>query len=134
MKIGIVSTIAGSPTTPLDAVVEEAQRRELQGFAFYVVPSIFSLDAIGMLTVVGRETERIELIPAGADMSNDSTATATPVDPNGQVFGDYIQPTDIDWYRIDLPARSVLVVDVDALRRGERARREPRSAPSRTTT
>lgn len=64
MKIGYVSAIAGLPTTTLDDIVAEVKRVEADGFAFYVVPSIFSLDAVGMLTVAGRETERIELIPA----------------------------------------------------------------------
>ena len=64
MKIGYVSAAAGRPETPLDHIVAEVQRVESQGFAFYIVPSIFSLDAIGMLTVAGRETETIELIPA----------------------------------------------------------------------
>ena len=64
MQIGYVSPIAGDAATTLDEIVAEAQRAEADGFAFYVVPSIFSLDAIGMLTVAGRETERIELIPA----------------------------------------------------------------------
>ena len=64
MKIGYVSAIAGQPTTTLDDIVAEVQMAEADGFAFYSVPAIFSLDAIGMLTVAGRETERIELVPA----------------------------------------------------------------------
>ena len=64
MQLGYVSPIAGNAATTLDDIVAEVQRAEADGFAFYVVPSIFSLDAIGMLTVAGRETERIELIPA----------------------------------------------------------------------
>ena len=64
MKIGYVSAIAGQPATTLDDIVAEVRGVESDGFAFYVVPSIFSLDAVGMLTVAGRETERIELIPA----------------------------------------------------------------------
>ena len=64
MRIGYVSAIAGSAKTRLDDVVAEAKRAEADGFAFYVVPSIFSLDAIGMLIAAARETSRIELIPA----------------------------------------------------------------------
>jgi F420-dependent oxidoreductase-like protein len=64
VRIGFVSAAAGRPETRLDDVVAEAARAEASGFAFYVVPSIFSLDAIGMLIAVGRETSRIELIPA----------------------------------------------------------------------
>jgi F420-dependent oxidoreductase-like protein len=64
MKIGYVSAAAGQPATTLDDIVAEVKRVEAEGFAFYVVPSIFSLDAVGMLTVAGRETETIELIPA----------------------------------------------------------------------
>lgn len=59
-----MSAIAGRPETRLDEIVAEARRAEADGFEFYVVPSIFSLDAIGMLVAVGRETRRIELIPA----------------------------------------------------------------------
>jgi F420-dependent oxidoreductase-like protein len=64
VKIGYVSAMAGAATTTLDDIAAEVKRVEAEGFAFYVVPSIFSLDAIGMLIVAGRETERIELIPA----------------------------------------------------------------------
>ncbi len=64
MRISRVSEIAGEAATRLDEVVGEAKRAESDGFASYVVPHIFGLDAVGMLTVVGRETERIELIPA----------------------------------------------------------------------
>ena len=64
MRIGFVSAIAALPTTTLDDVVAEARGVEADGFAFYSVPSIFSLDAIGMLTVVGIRTESIELVTA----------------------------------------------------------------------
>ena len=64
MRIGYVSAAAGQPTTTLVDIVAEAKRVESQGFAFYIVPSIFSLDAVGMLTVAGWETRSIELIPA----------------------------------------------------------------------
>lgn len=64
MRIGYVSAIAGQPTATLDDIVAEARRAEADGYAFYSVPSIFSHDAIGMLTVVGRETRAIELVTA----------------------------------------------------------------------
>jgi 5,10-methylenetetrahydromethanopterin reductase len=64
MRIGFVSAKAGAPATTLDEIVAETQSVEADGFAFYSVPAIFSLDAIGMLTVAGRETSRIELVPA----------------------------------------------------------------------
>jgi F420-dependent oxidoreductase-like protein len=64
MRIGYVSAAAGRAETRLDDIVADAVRVEAEGFAFYVVPSIFSLDAIGMLIAVGRETSRIELVPA----------------------------------------------------------------------
>jgi F420-dependent oxidoreductase-like protein len=64
MRIGYVSAIAGMPTTTLDDIVAEVQRVEADGFAFYSVPAIFSLDAIAMLTIAGRETSAIELVTA----------------------------------------------------------------------
>lgn len=64
MRIGFVSAAAGLPTTTLDEIVAEVKSVEADGFAFYSVPSIFSLDAVGMLTVAGRESESIELVTA----------------------------------------------------------------------
>ena len=61
MKIGIGSVVIGNPATTLDDVVNEAKSAEADGFAFYSLPNIFGLDAISALTVVGRETKRIEL-------------------------------------------------------------------------
>jgi alkanesulfonate monooxygenase SsuD/methylene tetrahydromethanopterin reductase-like flavin-dependent oxidoreductase (luciferase family) len=61
MRIGVVSTVPGNPNAGLDELVAEAKAAEARGFAFLSVPNIFGLDAIGALTVVGRETERIEL-------------------------------------------------------------------------
>ncbi len=61
MRIGLVSRVAGSPHTTLDDVVNEVKAAEEQGFAFHSQPNIFGLDAIGALTVAGRETRRIEL-------------------------------------------------------------------------
>jgi 5,10-methylenetetrahydromethanopterin reductase len=61
MRIGVVSRIAGSPSTTLDDLVAEVKGAEAEGFAFYSLPNIFGLDAIGALTVAGRETDHIEL-------------------------------------------------------------------------
>ena len=54
----------GQPRHPPRGGGGRGEAGGIGGFAFYVVPSIFSLDAVGMLTVAGWETERIELIPA----------------------------------------------------------------------
>ena len=61
MRIGIVSQRVANPATTLDDLVEEARTAEAQGFAFLSLPNIFGHDAIGALSVVGRETQRIEL-------------------------------------------------------------------------
>jgi 5,10-methylenetetrahydromethanopterin reductase len=61
MKIGITSRLVGNPAATLDDLVGEVQQAERDGFAFYSLPNIFGPDAIGALTVAGRETTRIEL-------------------------------------------------------------------------
>jgi F420-dependent oxidoreductase-like protein len=61
VRIGIVSQRVANPATTLDDLVEEARTAEAQGFAFLSLPNIFGHDAIGALTVVGRETRTIEL-------------------------------------------------------------------------
>jgi F420-dependent oxidoreductase-like protein len=48
----------------LDALVAEARTAEAEGFHSLALPNIFGLDAIGALTVAGRETQRIELMTA----------------------------------------------------------------------
>ena len=58
MRIGAGS---GSVGGSLDALVQEAKTRESQGFSSLSVPNIFGHDAIGAISVAGRETERIEL-------------------------------------------------------------------------
>jgi hypothetical protein len=58
MRVGFVSAAAGAPTTTLDEIVVETQRVETDGFAFYSVPAIFSLDPIGMLAVSHRVYSR----------------------------------------------------------------------------
>ena len=63
MRIGWNSgAVAGAKT--LQTLVDEAKTAESQGFAFYSLANIFSYDAIGALTVIGRETERIETLTA----------------------------------------------------------------------
>jgi F420-dependent oxidoreductase-like protein len=61
VRIGIVSQRVANPATTLDDLVDEARTAESQGFAFLSLPNIFGHDAIGALTVVGRETRSIEL-------------------------------------------------------------------------
>jgi F420-dependent oxidoreductase-like protein len=61
VRIGIVSQRVANPATTLDDLVDEARTAEAQGFAFLSLPNIFGHDAIGALTVVGRETRSIEL-------------------------------------------------------------------------
>ena len=61
MRIGLVSQRVANPATTLDDLVDEARTAEEQGFAFLSLPNIFGHDAIGALSVVGRETRRIEL-------------------------------------------------------------------------
>jgi len=46
---------------PIDDVVAEARAAEDDGFASFVLPQIFGLDAMGVLAVVGREVPRIGL-------------------------------------------------------------------------
>jgi 5,10-methylenetetrahydromethanopterin reductase len=45
----------------LDALVEQARGLEDRGFSTAWVPHVFGLDAIAASTVIGRETERIEI-------------------------------------------------------------------------
>lgn len=59
MNIGIFG--GESATASIDGVVESVRTAESQGFATYWVPQIFGYDALTLLAVVGRETERIEL-------------------------------------------------------------------------
>jgi len=61
MRIGLVSTVFADPAATLDDLVAEAQRSEQEGFRFLSLPNIFGLDAIGALTIAGRETSTIEL-------------------------------------------------------------------------
>jgi F420-dependent oxidoreductase-like protein len=51
---------AVSPNGTLGDFIDDAKQAEADGFAFFSVPNIFGHDAIGAITVAGRETERIE--------------------------------------------------------------------------
>ena len=51
-------TTVGGET--LDEFVNQVKRAEADGFAFVSAANIFGHDAVGALTVAGRETERIE--------------------------------------------------------------------------
>jgi len=59
MKIGIFGGDTGGRT--IDDVVAEARAAEADGFSSYALPQIFALDAMAVLTIVGREVPRIEL-------------------------------------------------------------------------
>jgi len=60
MRIGIMHGADG-PDGDLDNLVRTAQRIESLGFSTLWVPNIFSWDAITLLAILGRETQRIEL-------------------------------------------------------------------------
>ncbi len=57
MRIGVM--IGGR--LDLDGLVARTQELEAQGFDSVWMPNVFGLDAMGAFTVIGRETERIEL-------------------------------------------------------------------------
>jgi 5,10-methylenetetrahydromethanopterin reductase len=59
MRIGIFGGDTAGRT--IDDVVADAKIAEAAGFASYVIPQIFALDAMGVLTVAGREVPRLEL-------------------------------------------------------------------------
>lgn len=61
MRIGLTSVSTANPNATLDDAVAESQAAEAEGFAFLSFPHIFGLDALGTITVAGRETRRIEL-------------------------------------------------------------------------
>ena len=58
MNIGIFGS---NNDSTVDGVVAEAAQAELDGFASYWQSQIFGLDALSVLSVVGREVPRIEL-------------------------------------------------------------------------
>jgi len=59
MRIGIFGGDTTSRT--IDDVVDDARAAEADGFASYVLPQIFGLDAMGVLAIIGREVPRIQL-------------------------------------------------------------------------
>jgi 5,10-methylenetetrahydromethanopterin reductase len=61
MRIGLMHGATDGPAGGIDAIVEHAKRVESLGFATLWMPNIFSWDAITALSIVGRETSRIEL-------------------------------------------------------------------------
>ncbi len=60
MRIGIMYGADGSDGG-LDVIAETARRIESKGFSTLWMPNIFSWDAITALSIIGRETQRIEL-------------------------------------------------------------------------
>lgn len=62
MRIGVFSQAAPRSSATLEDVVAEALALEAQGFAFISYPHIFGFDALTLAALVGRETERIELV------------------------------------------------------------------------
>jgi len=59
VRIGVFGGLAA--TGSIDDVVADVRTAEEQGFHSYWVPQIFGYDALTLLAVVGRDTERIEL-------------------------------------------------------------------------
>jgi 5,10-methylenetetrahydromethanopterin reductase len=59
MQIGIFGGDTAGRT--VDDVVAEARAADADGFSSFALPQIFALDAIGVLSIVGREVPRIEL-------------------------------------------------------------------------
>jgi 5,10-methylenetetrahydromethanopterin reductase len=62
LRIGLFSKAAIRRNATLDDVVAEARAFESEGFDFISYPNVFGLDAMTVATVVGRETDRIELL------------------------------------------------------------------------
>lgn len=60
MQIGVMLSMPGARNT-IDGLVQAAQRAEAAGFASVWLPNVFDIDAIMMLALAGRETERITL-------------------------------------------------------------------------
>ena len=61
MRIGLMHGATDGPAGGIDSIVDYAKRVEGLGFATLWMPNIFSWDAITVLSIVARETERIEL-------------------------------------------------------------------------
>jgi len=61
MKIGIAAGATEGPDSTLDGLIELAQSLERAGFDQLWMASVFGLDALSALALVGRETERLRL-------------------------------------------------------------------------
>jgi F420-dependent oxidoreductase-like protein len=61
MRIGLFRGATPGQDQTIDEIAANARDAEARGLASVWVPTIFGLDAISVLTAVGRETERIEL-------------------------------------------------------------------------
>lgn len=61
MRIGVMSGATPGPDGTIDGIIARAKKLEAAGFASMWMANIFGLDAISTLTLVGHETERIEL-------------------------------------------------------------------------
>src|SRR4051812_28003786 len=59
MQIGIFGGDTAGRT--IDQIVADAHAAEADGFSTFALPQIFAMDAMGVLTVVGREVPRIGL-------------------------------------------------------------------------
>ena len=59
MHIGIFGGDTAGRT--IDDIVADARQAEADGFSSFALPQIFGLDAMAVLTIVGREVPRIEL-------------------------------------------------------------------------
>jgi 5,10-methylenetetrahydromethanopterin reductase len=68
MRIGVMSQAITSPRATVDDLVAEARKAEADGYGIFAMPNVFGHDAIGALTVVGRETGRIALATAVVPM------------------------------------------------------------------
>lgn len=60
MKLGVMMAMPGD-TTGTSGLIERAQRAERAGFSAAWLPQVFGLDALTVLALAGRETNRIEL-------------------------------------------------------------------------
>lgn len=61
MRIGIMTGDTPGPDGRLDALIARAKDIEARGFHSIWMANIFGLDAVSTLSLIGRETERIEL-------------------------------------------------------------------------
>ncbi len=64
LQIGINLGVAGPDAGSIDSILEKFRDAENAGFQTIGVPNIFSHDALTLLALAGRETERIELSTA----------------------------------------------------------------------